>query len=473
MPHTPPTVEELYRGMGRMVVRFYGRTPGSSCVLASNAILGCSGLGSIFLNCGVLFGDGPAGDDPAEARLREFVARIRERGIGGYVCLSETIQRRLEPLAQELGLEALLPVPLMALSRPPGPVATGEEPGPSGGPAVERVAGAAGLAEFLALSEAAFDLPADLYGRVMTTTLLEDPLLTVYLSRLDGAAVAGVVVVDDEGLAGISGWRRCRTCKVAASAAASSTTARRALAAHPRLLPDGERGRATPLSPPRVRDRGCGDGLGRAAAGRRAPDRLTRSCVRQRRRRAGDPPLGQRSAARLAQPPEEALAEEAVLAERAELLEQRHRDGEREHAGRQSVAHGDVRAADHRLRRVEVAERYDELGTARPERHRHRVGLAPCVMVVGAVLQHAELVGVRPEGDRLEIPGQLRLERPDQDVAVLGMVRRRVVHPLRHQLAARAKPLVPPEEVDEVVALARLDAEEGPPAAAAAEAARR
>ena len=207
MPHTLPTVEELYRAMGRMVVRFYGRTPGSSSVLASHAILGCSGLGSSFLNCGVVFGDGPAGEDPAEERLREFVARIRERGIGGYVCLSETIQRRLGPLAHELGLEPLPPLPLMVrVPRRSGRAGESPEaPGAAGGPAVERVAGAEGLADFLALSEATFDLPADLYGRVVTTALLQDPSLTVYLSRLDGAAVAGVVVVDDEGLTGISG----------------------------------------------------------------------------------------------------------------------------------------------------------------------------------------------------------------------------------------------------------------------------
>ncbi len=118
MPHTPPTVEDLYRAMGRTLVRFYGRTPGSTCVVASHALLGCSGLGSIFLNCGVIFGDGHAGEDPAEGRLREFTAAIRERGIGGYVCLSEAIQRRLEPLARELGLEPLPSIPLMA--RAPG-----------------------------------------------------------------------------------------------------------------------------------------------------------------------------------------------------------------------------------------------------------------------------------------------------------------------------------------------------------------
>ncbi len=208
MSHPAPTVEEFYRAMGRMVVRFYGRTPGSSCVLASHAILGCSGLGSIFLNCGIVFGDGPAGDDPAEERLREFVARIRERSIGGYVCLSETIQRRLEPLARELGLEPLPPIPLMALvpadDRPARPGELPQAPG-EGGPAVERVAGPDGLADFLALSETAFDLPSGLYGRVVTTELLDDPMLSVYLYRLDGVAVAGAIVVDDEGLAGISG----------------------------------------------------------------------------------------------------------------------------------------------------------------------------------------------------------------------------------------------------------------------------
>ena len=93
MTQTPPTVEELYRGMGRQVVRFYGRTPGSTCLEAPFSILGCSGLDSVFLNCGVVFGDGPGREDAAEERLREFVARIRELGVGGYLCLSEPVQQ--------------------------------------------------------------------------------------------------------------------------------------------------------------------------------------------------------------------------------------------------------------------------------------------------------------------------------------------------------------------------------------------
>jgi len=217
MPHALPTVEELYRAMGRTVVRFYGRTPGSGCVLAPHAILGCSGLGSIFLNCGVVFGDGPRGEDPAEDRLREFVALIRERGVGGYVCLSERIQRRLEPLARELGLEPLPAIPLMARAAAPQAAGDGSvPPGVAGGldvapavaargRAVERVTTEEHLAEFLAVSEAAFDLPADLYGLVVTPGLLRDPGLGAYLVRLEGRAVACVCVVEDEGLAGISG----------------------------------------------------------------------------------------------------------------------------------------------------------------------------------------------------------------------------------------------------------------------------
>jgi GNAT superfamily N-acetyltransferase len=212
MTHTQPTVEELYRGMGRMAVRFYGRTPGACCVVAPFAILGCSGLDSVFLNCGVVFGDG-ADDDPAEGRLREFVARMRERGVGGYVCLSERIQRRLEPLARELGLEPLPPIPLMARAADAPAPEGGEEPGqgaprPALDPAafsVERVRTAGALAEFLAVSEAAFDLPVELYGRVFTPGLLADPALGVYLCRLEDAPVSGVCVMTDEGLAGISG----------------------------------------------------------------------------------------------------------------------------------------------------------------------------------------------------------------------------------------------------------------------------
>jgi GNAT superfamily N-acetyltransferase len=212
MTQTQPTVEELYRGMGRMIVRFYGRTPGACCVLAPFAILGCSGLDSVFLNCGVVFGDG-AGDDRSEGRLQEFVARIRERGVGGYVCFSEGTQRRLEPLARELGLEPLPPIPLMARA-PDAPSPAGADAEGRGGArpalapgafAVERVQTTDGLAEFLAVSEAAFDLPAELYGRVVTADVLGDPAFGVYLCRLEGAPVSAVCLVVDEGLAGISG----------------------------------------------------------------------------------------------------------------------------------------------------------------------------------------------------------------------------------------------------------------------------
>ena len=215
MTQTPPTVEEFYRGMGRQVVRFYGRTPGSTCVVAPFSILGCSGLDSVFLNCGVVFGDGSRPGDAAEERLREFVARIRELGVGGYVCLSEPVQQRLEPLARELGLDPLEPIPLMtrgteAPETAPSAAGSAAEAGsrPALDPAaftIERVHAENDLADFLAVSEAAFDLPAELYGRVVTLDLLADPALSVYLCRLEGAPVAGVCVVDDDGLAGISG----------------------------------------------------------------------------------------------------------------------------------------------------------------------------------------------------------------------------------------------------------------------------
>jgi len=215
MTQTPPTVEEFYRGMGRQVVRFYGRTPGSTCVVAPFSILGCSGLDSVFLNCGVVFGDGSQRGDAAEERLREFVARIRELGVGGYVCLSEPVQQRLEPLARELGLDPLEPIPLMTRgteapeTAPPSagpPAEAGARPALD--PAaftIEPVHAEIDLADFLAVSEAAFDLPAELYGRVVTPDLLADPALSVYLCRLEGAPVAGVCVVVDDGLAGISG----------------------------------------------------------------------------------------------------------------------------------------------------------------------------------------------------------------------------------------------------------------------------
>jgi GNAT superfamily N-acetyltransferase len=213
MTHALPTVEELYRGLGRMVVGFYGRRPGATCVEGPSAILGCSGLDSIFLNCGVVFGDGAGADGPEE-RLREFVARIRESGVGGYVCLSELVQGRLEPLARELGLRPLPPIPLMARGVEDPGQAAGDGAAASAGerpaldPAafvVERVTTDGSLADFLAVSEAAFDLPAALYGSVVTPELLRDSALNVYLCRLEGAPVCAACVMVEDGLAGISG----------------------------------------------------------------------------------------------------------------------------------------------------------------------------------------------------------------------------------------------------------------------------
>jgi GNAT superfamily N-acetyltransferase len=211
--HTSPTVEELYRGLGRMVVRFYGRAPGAASVVAPRAILGCSGLDSVFLNCGVVFGDGEGEEDAAKVRLRGFVVTLRERAVGGYVCLSEPVQRRLEPLARELGLEPLPPIPLMARGveavpeegAAPATSTSGRPPLDPGAFTIEPVASPGALAEFLAVSEAAFDLPADLYGRVVTPDLLADPALVVYVCRLEDAPVSCVCVVVEDGLAGISG----------------------------------------------------------------------------------------------------------------------------------------------------------------------------------------------------------------------------------------------------------------------------
>src|SRR5450756_1037272 len=176
----------------------------------------------------------------------------------------------------------------------------------------------------------------------------------------------------------------------------------------------------------------------------------------------------QRPAAGLAQPAQESLPEEAVVAERAEAREHRRRHREREHVGRQVAAHGDVSPPDRRLRLVEVAKGDDQLHAARAEGDRDRIRLPPGVMVVGAVLEHAELVRVDPERDRPQVGGELRLEGPDEYVAVLGPVRRGVVDPAGHELPRGAQTLVAPEEVDEIVALAGLHAEEGAAAAAAA-----
>jgi hypothetical protein len=126
--------------------------------------------------------------------------------------------------------------------------------------------------------------------------------------------------------------------------------------------------------------------------------------------------------------------QEAGLVERAEPLEHGHRDREGEHVARELVAHRDVGRADHGLRSLEVVERGDELPATGAEGRGDRRGIAPGVVVVGADLKHAQLVGVHPEGDAAQVPEEVALERPDEDVPVLRTIDGGVVEPARHEL---------------------------------------
>lgn len=204
MSATMPTVEELYAAMGRMIVRIYGRVDGARCDLLPRAALACSGLDDVSLNYAVIYGDA-WGDDAAEAVLRVFAERLRERGVGGYVCASRAVSAPLAPVARELGLEPLPDVPLMM--RGGGPVdGTVASPSPDDASFTVRPAtSAAGVSELLRVSEAAFGLPVDLYGRIVTPDLVDDPAVTVYLGRRGTTTVSCAFVVDDDDLVGVSG----------------------------------------------------------------------------------------------------------------------------------------------------------------------------------------------------------------------------------------------------------------------------
>ncbi len=118
------------------------------------------------------------------------------------MCLSERVGAELGPVARELGLEPLPSIPLMV--RPPA-ASPASPPARATSAAVERVTDPDGLGEFLAVSEAAFDLPAELYGLVVTPALIDDPAVALYLCRDGGRAVACVCLVEDEGLVCVSG----------------------------------------------------------------------------------------------------------------------------------------------------------------------------------------------------------------------------------------------------------------------------
>ena len=182
---------------------FYGAVPGARGLVRDGAVLGCSGLGATFLNAGIVFPE--AGVPRAEAERRaavtlcEFVDVIRELGSGGYVCLGERLRGALEPLARELGLLALEVIPLMRRSPEP------PEEEPAGGWVCERIRDEDGLAELLAVSAAAYEFPAALYGRVVTPALLRRPEVALYLCRRDGRAVSCVYTVEDGGLVDVAG----------------------------------------------------------------------------------------------------------------------------------------------------------------------------------------------------------------------------------------------------------------------------
>ena len=200
---SPPVIEELYASIGRSMALFYGTVPGARCEVRDGAVLGCSGLGASFLNAGIVYGEPGLSRDEAERRaaatLGDLVGVIRGLGSGGYVCLGERLRGALEPLAREMGLVPLELVPLMW--RAPG----APPPEPAGAYSCERVRGDGGLAELLAVSAAAYEFPAELYGRVVTPALLGRSDVSFYLCRRDGRAVSCVYAVDDDGVVGVAG----------------------------------------------------------------------------------------------------------------------------------------------------------------------------------------------------------------------------------------------------------------------------
>jgi GNAT superfamily N-acetyltransferase len=208
MPEGLPPVNDLYRSMGRMLVRFLSARAGAECIVTHGAVLACSGLEPVSLNCVLVFAGEPgdADDEPALAEraswLREFVALVRGRRIGGYVYLGGEVSAELAPVARELGLEELVRVPLMA--RPAG-TADAAGPSPAGPLTVEIVADEAALTAFLAVNEAAFDVPAEQYAEVLTTRFLGAPGVTLYLGRVAEQAALAVCVYDDDGGVVVSG----------------------------------------------------------------------------------------------------------------------------------------------------------------------------------------------------------------------------------------------------------------------------
>lgn len=129
---------------------------------------------------GCLIDRGP--DDAA--RLRQYVAAIRRRGLPGFLWLTSAAQHQLAPLATELGLTVAGQTPLMSYELE-------TIPDPSARYQVEAVGDQYGIDAFTDLMARGFELPLDTWRRLVTPKALQDPAITHVLAFLEGKPISG------------------------------------------------------------------------------------------------------------------------------------------------------------------------------------------------------------------------------------------------------------------------------------------
>jgi GNAT superfamily N-acetyltransferase len=187
--HTPVDVA---RDLGEGWCRFVrGAVHGEVHMLPAGS-LGIGGEDFAEMNWGMVHGP----DDVTDA-VRHFGERLRARGLPGVLGVSPGEALMAAPIAEELGLTAEEPWPMMTCSATAYRPVVVRDTGPA--PRAARVSDPAALTAACDVMGAGFGLAGWLCGNMLGPRFLEQADAHLFLARLDGvpAATAGTGRVGD------------------------------------------------------------------------------------------------------------------------------------------------------------------------------------------------------------------------------------------------------------------------------------
>lgn len=180
------------RALGEGWCRFVrGAVHGEVVVLPAGS-LGIGGEDFAEMNWGMVHGP----DGVADA-VRQFGGRLRARGLPGVVGVSPEVASMAAPVAEELGLTAEEPWPMMMCSAKAHCPAVARDAGAA--PRATRVSDAAALAAACDVMGAGFGLAGWQCGSMLGPRFLGQADVDLFLATLEGlpAAVAGTGRVGD------------------------------------------------------------------------------------------------------------------------------------------------------------------------------------------------------------------------------------------------------------------------------------